>query len=235
MRAQTPDARVASGRRQSHPEQRRGGADQPLLAGRLQRRQRTTALAAAAALGVDPAVSATAFKEIETVGRRYALVQHGRHGLRLLLTKNPAGWTETLRLIDPASSLLLVVNAREADGRDTSWLGMSLPQPRSRSRPRGRRGRRRTRSRSGPAPRVCGVEQRTVPDPLAALSSLPAGRGRVLKPDRVHGCRTDRTRSTQLSPTPGRQQAARITSPSTVSATRGSASTPSHRGQIKIR
>ena len=37
------------------------------------------------------------------------------------LTKNPASWTEALRGVD-SDDVVLVVNAREVDGIDTSWL-----------------------------------------------------------------------------------------------------------------
>src|SRR5690349_4402179 len=82
----------------------------------------TVALAAAAVLGIESSDATAAFRQVETIGSRYAVIEHGRHRLRLLLAKNPAGWTQTVPLLDPASALLLVVNAREADGRDTSWL-----------------------------------------------------------------------------------------------------------------
>jgi len=43
--------------------------------------------------------------------------------VRLLLAKNPAGWLETFSLIDgPPAPVILSVNARGADGTDTSWL-----------------------------------------------------------------------------------------------------------------
>ena len=46
--------------------------------------------------------------------------------VRLLLAKNPAGWTAVFDLLDESgprrSPLVLSVNARTADGLDTSWL-----------------------------------------------------------------------------------------------------------------
>ena len=48
-----------------------------------------------------------------------------RHGVqvRLLLAKNPAGWLEAFDVLEPRPApVLLSVNAREPDGRDTSWL-----------------------------------------------------------------------------------------------------------------
>jgi UDP-N-acetylmuramyl tripeptide synthase len=48
--------------------------------------------------------------------------RHGRQ-VRLLLAKNPAGWLEAFDVLDePPVPVLLSVNAREPDGRDTSWL-----------------------------------------------------------------------------------------------------------------
>ena len=52
----------------------------------------------------------------------------GRAGrpVRLLLAKNPAGWTAIFDLLaedgDAAAPVVLSVNARIADGLDTSWL-----------------------------------------------------------------------------------------------------------------
>jgi UDP-N-acetylmuramyl tripeptide synthase len=46
--------------------------------------------------------------------------------IRLLLAKNPAGWTAIFDLLDesghPAPPVVLSINARVADGFDTSWL-----------------------------------------------------------------------------------------------------------------
>jgi UDP-N-acetylmuramyl tripeptide synthase len=55
-------------------------------------------------------------------GRYTRLERHGRR-VRLLLAKNPAGWLEAFDVLDPPPvPVLLAVNAREPDGRDTSWL-----------------------------------------------------------------------------------------------------------------
>jgi UDP-N-acetylmuramyl tripeptide synthase len=80
------------------------------------------AIAAAVELGVDPHQAAAAMVDIEQIAGRYKIIRHGRHEVRLLLAKNPAGWAETIGLLDEAKALLVVVNARDADGRDTSWL-----------------------------------------------------------------------------------------------------------------
>lgn len=92
------------------------------LPGDYNRRNAVMAVAAAAALGVTPAGAAAAVAEVRSVAHRYAVVQRGQQRLTLLLAKNPAGWRETLPLLEEADGLLFAVNAREADGRDTSWL-----------------------------------------------------------------------------------------------------------------
>jgi UDP-N-acetylmuramyl tripeptide synthase len=61
----------------------------------------------------------------QVAGRFSATVRRGRP-VRLLLAKNPAGWTALFDLLDedatPGAPVVLSVNARVADGFDTSWL-----------------------------------------------------------------------------------------------------------------
>ena len=61
----------------------------------------------------------------EVAGRFSTIVRVG-HPVRLLLAKNPAGWTAIFDLLDetgdPGDEVVLSVNARTADGFDTSWL-----------------------------------------------------------------------------------------------------------------
>ena len=80
-----------------------------------------TAIAAATALGLDPCKAAASMSTTSEVAGRYAVMNHRGRQARMLLAKNPAGWAETLYLLGDRP-LLLAVNAREADGRDTSWL-----------------------------------------------------------------------------------------------------------------
>ncbi|HEV7677033.1 MAG TPA: MurT ligase domain-containing protein [Candidatus Dormibacteraeota bacterium] len=57
-------------------------------------------------------------------GRQETLTLHGRT-MRFLLAKNPAGFDEVLRTADElgaATTYLIAVNDRVADGRDVSWL-----------------------------------------------------------------------------------------------------------------
>jgi UDP-N-acetylmuramyl tripeptide synthase len=61
----------------------------------------------------------------EVAGRFSTVERHGR-AVRLLLAKNPAGWTAIFDLLDEDdrrdTPVVLSVNARTADGLDTSWL-----------------------------------------------------------------------------------------------------------------
>jgi lipid II isoglutaminyl synthase (glutamine-hydrolysing) len=80
--------------------------------------------AATTHFGVDPEAAAEAATTITTVAGRYMTVTlpDGRHA-RVLLAKNPAGWSEVLHhLAGQGSSVLIAVNARVADGKDPSWL-----------------------------------------------------------------------------------------------------------------
>jgi lipid II isoglutaminyl synthase (glutamine-hydrolysing) len=61
---------------------------------------------------------------VEVVSGRFSTrrLTDGRDA-RVLLAKNPAGWTEVLRwLRDSKAAVVLAVNAHVADGRDPSWL-----------------------------------------------------------------------------------------------------------------
>lgn len=83
----------------------------------------TMAVAAAGTLGADPADAATRIAGITEVAGRYRVLPHEGRDVLTLLAKNPAGWQETLRVAqDRGNPLVLGINAREADGRDPSWL-----------------------------------------------------------------------------------------------------------------
>ena len=63
-------------------------------------------------------------RTVEVVSGRFSTCRlpDGRD-VRVLLAKNPAGWTEVLRWLEPqATAVVLAVNAHVADGRDPSWL-----------------------------------------------------------------------------------------------------------------
>jgi len=87
--------------------------------------QANAALAAVAAdvLGVGPLVSLPAMRTVASVGGRYQTVSLGGRQVRLLLGKNPAGWSEMFGMLAPAPApVVIAINARAADGKDPSWL-----------------------------------------------------------------------------------------------------------------
>ena len=93
------------------------------LPGRANKSNAAVSAAAAAAFGVDPKIALERMYKVQAVAGRYDVVTYQQRELRLLLAKNPAGWLETFSLIDgPPTPVMLSVNARGADGTDTSWL-----------------------------------------------------------------------------------------------------------------
>lgn len=93
------------------------------LPGRANRANATTSAAVAASFGVPPQVALERMHSVTAVAGRYDVVNYQGRDIRLLLAKNPAGWLETFSLIDPPPApVILAVNARGADGTDTSWL-----------------------------------------------------------------------------------------------------------------
>ncbi|GAQ55056.1 Mur ligase family protein [Streptomyces acidiscabies] len=93
------------------------------LPGRANKANAASSAAVAAVFGVPPQVALERMYQVQAVAGRYDVVQFMGRDLRLLLAKNPAGWLETFSLIDPAPApVILSVNARGADGTDTSWL-----------------------------------------------------------------------------------------------------------------
>lgn len=109
---------------------------------------------------------------LESVAHRYAVVRYGPYSLHLLLAKNPAGWAETLPLLKDYPALLLVINAREADGRDTSWL-WDVPFEQLPPRPTVVSGDRA--ADVGLRLSYAAAAHETVRDPLAGLRFLPPG------------------------------------------------------------
>jgi UDP-N-acetylmuramyl tripeptide synthase len=94
-----------------------------LLPGRANQANAAMALTVAGILGADPARAAAAMSEVAEVVGRYAVVAVDGHHARLLLAKNPAGWLEVFDFLRPPPlPVVVVINARIADGRDPSWL-----------------------------------------------------------------------------------------------------------------
>lgn len=95
----------------------------PALPGERNRANVAMAAVTAEVLGVDaPAAVAEAVAVTGAAGR-YRTVTAGNTQVRLLLAKNPASWQETLRFLPPSPSpVVLVLNARDPDGHDPSWI-----------------------------------------------------------------------------------------------------------------
>lgn len=73
--------------------------------------------------GVDLPKANQAIASVTAVDGRFANKQIGQTNFRLLLSKNPASWRETLQTsANGPRAVLLVVNANTQDGKDTSWL-----------------------------------------------------------------------------------------------------------------
>lgn len=93
------------------------------LPGRFNASNATLAVAVCEQLGFDLAESVKRMCEVTAVSGRYAVVDVGATRLRLLLAKNPAGWTELIDVMPPAPAPVIVsINSNAADGRDPSWL-----------------------------------------------------------------------------------------------------------------
>jgi UDP-N-acetylmuramyl tripeptide synthase len=93
------------------------------LPGRANKSNAAMSAAVAASFGIDPNVALDRMYKVQAVAGRYDVIRFQDRDVRLLLAKNPAGWLETFSLIDaPPTPVILSVNARSADGTDTSWL-----------------------------------------------------------------------------------------------------------------
>jgi UDP-N-acetylmuramyl tripeptide synthase len=82
------------------------------------------AAAVALTFGLDPAtVRAGLEAVVPAFGRGQAFVVDGRRVV-LQLVKNPAGFRQSLRTLDPSrpDAVVIVINDDYADGRDVSWL-----------------------------------------------------------------------------------------------------------------
>ncbi|NDU78484.1 DUF1727 domain-containing protein, partial [Actinomadura sp. DSM 109109] len=81
----------------------------------------TCALAAAIHMGIQPEDALRGIATVKSPAGRYATCTISGPRCRLLLSKNPAGWTESLPLTT-SNPLVLAIDAVAADGKDVSWL-----------------------------------------------------------------------------------------------------------------
>ena len=93
------------------------------IPGEFNRANAAMAVVAASAVGVPRAVGLEAVAGIQAVAGRFSTPLIDGVATRLMLAKNPAGWTELLSLVCPGTAPVVVgVDSRVADGRDPSWL-----------------------------------------------------------------------------------------------------------------
>jgi UDP-N-acetylmuramyl tripeptide synthase len=145
----------------------------PGLPGAVNTANAANAVAAAVCLGVPLEDAAAAVGSVTDVDGRYRVVGYRNRTVRTLLAKNPAGWRETLEILPAGETpVVLAVNAREADGRDLSWL-WDVPFERLRDRPVVACGERATDL----AVRLdyAEVPHQIVRDPLAAITRAAPG------------------------------------------------------------
>jgi lipid II isoglutaminyl synthase (glutamine-hydrolysing) len=148
------------------------------LPGAVNRGNAAQAVAAAVALGADPSEAVAAVSAVDEVDGRYRTVRVGRHAVRMLLAKNPAGWQEALSMVDnQAAGVVISVNGQVPDGEDLSWL-WDVHFEHFADTPVVAAGERGTdlAVRLGYA----GVEHTLVHDTVAAIASCPPGRVEVV-------------------------------------------------------
>ena len=89
--------------------------------GRFNRGNATCALAAAVVMGVEPSTALRAMSTVKAPAGRFSTGHFGDTTARLLLAKNPAGWAESL-LVMNSDPVILAIDSAIADGTDVSWL-----------------------------------------------------------------------------------------------------------------
>lgn len=82
------------------------------------------AVISASEFGISYVTAANAVSTVSSVDGRFGELHIGATTFRLLLSKNPASWRETLATSSTSGpeTVLLAVNANTQDGKDTSWL-----------------------------------------------------------------------------------------------------------------
>lgn len=130
------------------------------------------AVMAAAHLGVEPSVAAGSLDTVASVAGRYTSVPLGDgREARVLLAKNPAGWTEVLHFLHHRdTAVVIAVNARVADGKDPSWL-WDVPYELLRGKQTAAAGERRLDV--AVRLRYAEVDYQIEPDPIMAARALP--------------------------------------------------------------
>ncbi len=94
-----------------------------VLPGRFKHAQALMAVVAAETQGIDAFDGLAAMATVGQVAGRFTTRTLGGAPVRLMLAKNPAGWSELLDLVgEDDGPIVISINARTADGADPSWL-----------------------------------------------------------------------------------------------------------------
>ncbi|KJF18942.1 MurT ligase domain-containing protein [Acidithrix ferrooxidans] len=73
--------------------------------------------------GLSPEDALLSVSKVRTVAGRYDTIEHKGLSLTTLMAKNPAGWQALIDMLaSDERDIVIGINARVADGRDTSWL-----------------------------------------------------------------------------------------------------------------
>lgn len=89
--------------------------------GRFNRGNAACALAAATVMGVDETTALRGMAGVQAPAGRFATAHFDQTTARLVLAKNPAGWAESLMLME-SDPVILAIDSAIADGTDVSWL-----------------------------------------------------------------------------------------------------------------
>ncbi|MDE3081981.1 MAG: DUF1727 domain-containing protein [Acidobacteriota bacterium] len=93
------------------------------LLGDFNRANAAMALTALLEVGVAAGEAAARMREVTSVAGRFSRRTYRGQEVRMLLAKNPAGFSALLEVIPPSpGEVWIAINARIADGRDPSWL-----------------------------------------------------------------------------------------------------------------
>ena len=143
------------------------------LPGDFNRSNALIALAVAAERGIEPSKAIGPIEQVADVSGRYVTASVDGRPVRLFLAKNPASWTEMLHLLSHESaSVVFVLNARIADGQDTSWL-WDVPFEQATGRAVIAAGDRRLDLAF--RLQLAGVDHTVSASPLEGIKSLPPG------------------------------------------------------------
>ena len=143
------------------------------LPGRTSASNALFALAGAAALGVDPPRALAAIARVDDVDGRWRPRLIDGRVVRLMLSKNPSSWNEIIeRAAGETHPLVVVMEARGGSGKDCAFL-WDAPFERLAGRTVVAAGNRA--ADVALRMQVAGLDVRIVPDPAAAIRSLPPG------------------------------------------------------------